>query len=148
MSNTPGAFQIKKGGRILDYLHGKNLNFADVARFLEQKKYRVVTFKNTGRHVVGVLEKNSKNYFLKLSTSEGISYLTENEALWNKKFNTNVKRSGSSFWVPYIEEEGYYQKNLFYMITDNFEGKFLAERNTKSTPNILKKYIDLVIEFA
>lgn len=72
------AFKIKVDGKVLDYRLGCDLNLDKVREFFE-KKYKVVKIWQGGRHVLGVLEKGGREYFLKLATTEGISAVTKVE---------------------------------------------------------------------
>ena len=147
MSNLK-AFQIKAGSKILDYQLGKKLNLDDIKYHFE-KKYSVKKLYSGGRHILGILEKNHRILFLKLSTTEGISELTKNEYRWNKEFNKLVLRKSSKFWVPENEDSGFYQNNLFYLITDYFAGQLLALIPEKSKPSpILLKSIPSIIELS
>lgn len=86
------AFQIKVNSKILDYrLEGK-LDLNQVKTFFE-KKFTVKKLMFGGRHVLGILEKDHKELFLKLATTEGISAVTQNEYHWNEQFNKLVPRS-------------------------------------------------------
>ena len=108
------AFQINGH----DYRLGKELDLKKVAAFFS-KKFTVNKLWNGSRHVLGILD---DKYFLKLSTTKGISLLTEFEYKWNEEFNQQVNRSVSEFWVPKNMESGYLG-DLFYLITDRHEGK-------------------------
>ena len=126
MGKNLGAFKIKVGKKILDYRLGENLNLDDVKKFFS-RKYRVKKLWQGPRHVLGELEKSDKNLFLKLSTTEGIGAVTKNEYNWNEEFNSQIKRSGSTYWVPKNYDCGFYKNKLFYLITDKLEGEFLAK---------------------
>lgn len=142
------AFQIKIDGKILDYRLGKKLDLNKVKRFFI-KKYNVRRIWSGGRHILGILEKNNKKLFLKLSTTEGISAVTKNEYEWNEQFNKLVSRQKSNFWVPKNEDCGLYNDQLFYLITDKFEGKLLTEKPEKSIiSDTLIKYVPSIIKFS
>jgi len=115
---------VTPDGRVLDYRVGQDLNLAEVTRFFSDK-YTVKQIWAEKRHVVGVLEASGREYFLKVSTSEGISEVTKNEYAWNEAFNEAVSRSSSDLWVPQNYDSGDYQENLFYIVTDKFEGEKL-----------------------
>lgn len=120
------AFDIEVNGKILDYRIAQKLNLDDVTGFFS-KKYKVIKIWQESRHVLGIVEKDGKKCFLKLSTTEGISAVTQIEHKWNDEFNKLVER-GTNFWVPASIESGFYKENLFYFLSDYFEGKLLAER--------------------
>ena len=124
------AFEIKVGGKVLDYRVGKNLNLSEVKNFFS-KNYSVKEIRQEKRHVIGILEKNRKNLLLKLSPTEGISAVTQIEYKWNEEFNNSVSRK-TGFWVPKNIDSGFYKENLFYLITDYFEGEPLAKRLQKN----------------
>lgn len=125
------AFEVKVNGKILDYRLGKKLDLHDINSFL-QKKYRVINLWSAGRHVIGTVEKNNKELFLKLATTAGISAVTKIEYDWNEQFNKNISRNSSDYWVPQNYDSGLYD-NLFYLVTDKFIGELLAQRPEKST---------------
>lgn len=131
MQKNLKAFQVMVNGKILDYCLGKKLDLSKVESFLK-KKYYVRKLWSGGRHILGILEKENKLLFLKLATTEGISAITENEYAWNQQFNQLVSREQSNFWVPKNWDSGKYNNKLFYLITDLFEGKLLAEKPEKS----------------
>ncbi len=145
MKNDLRAFQIRKDGKILDYRFGKNLNLQDVSTFFGKKGYIVKRIENAKRHIIGVLEKNGQKLFVKVSMSEGISYLTENEAKWDRKFNEQVPKT-SIFRVPQLIDEGYFQTNLFFLVTDCFDGEFFADRDNDNIKEIFKKQINNFID--
>lgn len=142
------AFDIDANGKTLDYRVGENLNLEKVKQFFE-KKYDVIELIQEKRHVVGTLKKDNSIYFLKLSTTQGISEKTKPEYAWNKEFNKLVLREKSDFWVPINFESGFYNENLFYIITDKFNGNLFTNTPEK-TPDLnnLKIKINNIIEFS
>ncbi len=139
MSN---AFKVIRNGKALDYRVGKDLDLEEVEQFFK-KSYEVKKLWNEKRHVVGILEKENKKYFLKLATTEGISIRSETEKIWDEEFNKyNIK---SNFKVPKIYDSGYYS-GLLYFVTDFFEGEKLAEIGYSS--NRILENIDEVIDFS
>lgn len=141
------AFQIRVKNKILDYRLGNELDLNKIRDFF-QKKYRVIKIWSGGRHVLGILKKGNNKLFLKLATSEGISVVTQYEYKWNEQFNKLLPRKISNFWVPQNKDYGEYKK-LFYLITDKFEGKLLAERpgRTKTLKN-LQNSLPSIIQFS
>ncbi|MCL5438761.1 MAG: hypothetical protein M1268_02095 [Patescibacteria group bacterium] len=141
------AYKIKVNGKILDYRLGNNLNLDDVKSYFE-KEYKVEKLWQETRHVVGYLKKVDRELFLKLSTTEGISAVTKIEESWNEEFNKRVSRT-QKFWVPKNFGSGYYKDNLFYLITDLFNGNKLCERvDDKTITDELKTSIEDIIEFS
>ncbi len=128
------SFKIQKGKRILDYRLGENLDLNKVRDYF-QKSYKVKKVWQGVRHILGILEKDNQNYFLKLSTSEGISIVTQNEYEWNNFFNLNY--SGNDFVVPKNYDSGFYKKKYLYLITDYLKGELLGDIN-KYIPQIMK----------
>lgn len=124
------SFKINRDHKVFDYRLGNKLNLKEIIAFFN-KNYQVQKIWSGERYVLGILEKNGRDYFLKLATSRGISLLTENEFNWNESFNQEIKRENSSFWVPQNYDCGYYNKELFYLITDRFEGQMLARHPEK-----------------
>ena len=131
MRKNLGAFKIRVDGKVLDYRLGKELDLADVKNFFS-KKYKVKNLWQGPRHVLGTLEKSNLKLFFKLATTEGIGAVTKNEYRWNEEFNSQIKRRGSNYWVPKNYDCGLYQNKLFFLITDKFEGEFLAKEPIKS----------------
>jgi hypothetical protein len=141
--NSKKAFLIEVDGRKYDYRLGKNLDLKEVAKFFSQK-YRVKNIWQDQRHVLGCLEKNSQNLFLKLSTTTGIGLLTEKEKNWNDFFNRQTPRN-ASFWVPINVDFGYFN-GLFYLITDELKGEKLhglIADNEKISGEDLRKVMKL-----
>lgn len=142
------AFKINVNGKILDYRVPAKLDLKDVTRYFE-KKYKIKKIWSGGRHVVGLLEKSGKDFFLKLSTTEGIAAVTKNEFEWNNVFNKQFPREESNFWVPQNYDSGYYRKSLFYFVTDKLNGELLHERpDSKTVSKTFFKNISGVIEFS
>ncbi len=141
------AFTIRKDNKLYDYRLGAEINLKEAADFFK-KKYHVQKIWSGARHVLGYLDKNGKRYFLKLATSKGISLLTENEYAWNEKYNQEVKRANSLFWVPQNYDSGFFQNNLFYLITDRLEGEMLANLTVKQKiSDALIRNITNIIDF-
>lgn len=139
MSN---AFKVIRNGKALDYRVGKDLNLEEVELFFK-KSYEVKKLWNEKRHVVGILEKGERKYFLKLATTEGIGKRSETEKIWDDEFNKyNVK---PNFKVPKIFESGDYN-GLFYFVTDFFEGEKLAELTGKI--NKISDNLEAILDFA
>ena len=148
MSRKIEAFNIKVRGKILDYRLGRDLDLNSVKIFFQRKKYKVKKLYSGGRHVLGELERRGIIFFLKLATTEGISAVTRIEYDWNEVFNKQIKRKSSDFWVPIIYDKGQFQ-NLFYIITDKFDGHFLSPMSKKGTSLVkLRANIDKIIEFS
>lgn len=121
------AFKIKVHGKNLDYRLSAALDLAEVRTFFE-KKYTVHNLWQSGRHVLGEVAKNGQMLFLKLATTEGISAVTQIEFQWNDQFNKLTPRHSCPFWVPQNYDSGNYQENLFYLVTDKFDGELLSKR--------------------
>ncbi|MBI2330083.1 hypothetical protein HYU94_01720 [Candidatus Daviesbacteria bacterium] len=114
------SFKIYSGKKILDYRLGEQLNLKEIRIFF-QKEYIIKKIWSGPRHVLGVLAKEDKTYFLKLSTSEGISIVTKNEYHWNEYFNKHRPKD-IPFNVPKNYDCGIYQDKYFYLITDYLNG--------------------------
>lgn len=142
------AFKININGKLLDYRLGSKLNLDNVRKYFELK-YKVLKLWNGGRHVLGILEKNKNKYFLKLATTEGISAVTKIEYEWNQTFNNLVPRKDSQFYVPINFESGYFNSNLFYLITDYFPQAPFVSRPEKNLPiDQIEKKLNLVINLS
>lgn len=140
------AFEVEVNGKRQDYRVGHVLDLEKVRRFFE-KNYAVGNLQLAGRHVIGSIEKNGVSYFLKLATSEGISHLTKKEFEWNEQFNKAVSRETSHYWAPRNVESGFYDGNLFYLVTDVFNGTLLAKLPEKNTDTNIRKHLPSIIEF-
>ncbi|MDD5415601.1 MAG: hypothetical protein PHE48_01190 [Candidatus Daviesbacteria bacterium] len=140
MTRVLNSFKVRAGNKTFDYRSGKKLNLNQVKLFF-QKNYQVKKLWNGNRHVLGILTKSDVGYFLKLSTSEGISAVTKNEYKWNDYFCKYTEVS--NYFVPKNHDRGYYQKKYFYLITDYFDGKLICEIN--GDVNNLVTHIDDII---
>ncbi len=140
------AFEVNVNGKLLDYRQGRNLDLEKIRKFFE-KNFSVEKIWQEKRHAVAILKRDNKNYFLKLSTTEGISAVTKIEYKWNEEFNRLIPRTGD-FWVPRNLESGTYE-NLFYLITDYFDGEKLADRpQNNASADKFKSDIQKIIEFS
>lgn len=142
MKKLLGAFQIEVEGKMFDYRLGKPLDLSDVKVFFE-KKYTVKKIRSGGRHVLAVLEKNGKEYFLKLATTQGISAITKIEYEWNRQFHLLDKKQTPNFRVPQNYDCGLYKNSLFFLITEKFDGQLLAQLD-KTAPS--KTFVDAIPE--
>ncbi len=141
------AFEIKANGKYLDYRIPEKLDLNNISKFFSTK-YNVLKIWQESRHVLGILEKNGINYFLKLATSNGISVTTKIDFNWNMQFNKLVLRD-YDLWVPQSIDSGLYKDNLFYMVSEYFQGELLAKRPHQGEENKdFKKYIYKIIEFS
>lgn len=138
------SFKVFSGRRTFDYRLGENLDLSKIKSFFSQN-YNVKKLWQGSRHILGVLEKDDTNFFLKLSTSEGISIVTQNEYKWNDYFNMNSPKN-LAFKVPVNHDSGLYKDRYFFLITDYFDGSLLCKLNGKS--DNLVKYIDQVINLS
>ncbi len=148
MNKDLKAFQIEVNGRILDYRLGRDLDLNDVRNFFE-KNYNVTRIWKGARHVLGLLEKYNHKLILKLSTTEGMSAITQNEYEWNKQCNELLPRKISDYWIPKNIDSGFYKNKLFYLITERFEGQFIVSERieTKISPTFIEQ-IPNIIEFS
>ena len=141
------AFEIEVNGRRFDYRVGSELNLKKIQLFLK-RKYKVRDLSQKGRHVLGIVELDGKELFLKLATTEGISYLIKAEYEWNEQFNRENQRQASNYWVPQNYDFGLYENKLFYFVTDIFDGLLLAKRPEKSTVKPVIERLPAIIEFS
>lgn len=140
------AFEIKLNGRLLDYRKTEKLDLSNVRKFFS-KKYKVKKLWQEQRHVLGIIEKDDRELFLKLAATKGIGAVTQIEYKWNEEFNRLISRK-TKYWVTLNADSGYYN-NLFYLITDVFEGERLAQRPQKNTlDKDFKEYMLSIIEFS
>lgn len=142
------AFRVKVNGKLLDYRRGAKLDLNEVCEFFANK-YKIRKIWSGARHIFADLERSDRGYFLKLSTSEGISAVGRIEQEWNNAFNKLLTRSSSLFWVPENIDSGYFKKRFFYLITDKFDGKLLVDfPKTDKVSQDLIKDIDKIIDFS
>lgn len=147
MQKNIKAFQLKVNGKLLDYRLGQKLDLGNVEAFFS-KKYKVKKLWPGGRHLLGIIKKNNKELLLKLATSEGIGFVTKIEYQWNQCFNKLIPRKESVFWVPKNYSQGLYN-NLFYLITDKFDGELFVKKPEKvKISKTFLKNIPLIIEFS
>ncbi len=136
------AFKVRKNGKTLDYRVGQELDLGQVKDFFSQK-YDVQKLWQERRHVAGWVKKNEKEFFLKLSTTEGISVRSETEKVWNDEFNRYS--TSDNLLVPENLEDGYYN-GLYYLVMDRFDGPFLCDMEGKN--NLIEENLDGIISFA
>lgn len=79
---------------------------------------------------------------MKLSTSEGISIILQNEYEWNDYFNLYFRKT-YPYHVPRNHQGGLYENTFFYLITDYFNGELLCD--TSGDANSLSIYIENII---
>lgn len=139
------AFKVKFHGKILDYRIGKELDLEKVRVFFESQ-YGVEKLWSGGRHVLGILKDSKKKLFLKLATTEGISAVTMREYKWNSVYN-KASPKNSQFYVPLNYKSGYYN-NLFYLITQYFEGDVLCNFHQTRGNGKLLESLSSVIDFS
>ncbi len=140
------SFKIHLKNKVLDYRQSEDLDLKKIRRFF-CKKYQIVKLWKAPRHVLAILVKNNQKFFLKLSTSEGISLVTENEYNWNTYFNKyNIN---NSFSVPKNYDRGNYAEKYFYLITDYLVGSPLCGiAGSKDETLKLIKYIPQIINLS
>lgn len=147
MARVLNSFKVRLEDKILDYRLGEKLNLDKIKSFF-QSSYNVKKLWNGNRHVLGILAKNNVDYFLKLSSSEGISVVTENEYYWNNYFNQYAPRN-THYIVPQNYSSGLYEGKYFYLITDYLDGKLLCEiGDIGEKASCLSEYIPRVIELS
>lgn len=148
MPRVLNSFKVRFGNRLLDYRLGEVLNLDRIRIFLQEKDYKFKKLWDGSRHVLGILTKNDGDYFLKLSSSEGISVVTENEYDWNNYFNQYASRN-THYIVPQNYSSGLYEGKYFYLITDYLDGKLLCEiGDIGEKASCLSEYIPQVIELS
>lgn len=147
MSPNLKSFKIRSGNKILDYRLGEKFDLNKIKTFF-QEDYEVKKIWHGTRHIFAVLVKKGMTFFLKLSTSEGISIVTKNEYEWNNYFNKYFEIK-SLYRVPKNYVSGLYKEKYFYLITDYFDGKLLCLLNASiKESNGLIKYILRIIDLS
>ncbi len=141
------SFKVHSKNKFLDYRLGGKLNLKDVKLFF-QKEYKVENIWIGPRHILGILLKNEKRYFLKLATSEGISVVTQKEFEWNNYFNKFADKN-EIYKVPKNYGSGYYRETYLYLITEYFKGDLLCPlTGSKKESENLVDYIDRIIDLS
>lgn len=136
------AFKVRKNGKILDYRAGESLDLSLVKDFFS-RNYNVKRLWQEKRHVVGWVEKDGKEFFAKLSTTEGISIRSETEKVWNDEFNKYS--TSQKFLAPKNLEDGHYN-GLYYLVMDKFDGPFVGDSEGKN--NMIEQNINDIISFS
>lgn len=139
------SFKIRFGNKLFDYRLSENLDLDQVKNFFH-KKYQIKKLWQGPRHILGILLKNNKSYFLKLSTSEGISIVTKNEYYWNNYFNNYSLNP--KYLVPKNYDSGLFKKKYFYLITEYFNGKLLCETRDCESISDLVEFIPQIIDLS
>lgn len=147
MSPNLKSFKIRSGNKILDYRLGEKFDLNKIKTFF-QEDYEVKKIWHGARHIFAVLAKKGMTFFLKLSTSEGISIVTKNEFDFNNYYNKYCPVN-SSYNVPKNYASGLYKEKYFYLVTDYFGGKLLCPLNASiKESNSLIKYIPCIIDLS
>ncbi|KPJ70886.1 hypothetical protein AMJ51_00690 [Microgenomates bacterium DG_75] len=108
-----------------------------VTDFLKKKGYKVVKIERLWRHVTAVVEKDSQQLFFKMATTIKTGKMTENEFNWNEKTGSQLS-SKTPFLVPKNIEKGFFQKKLFFFISDYFGNQTLANQYPPKTKQLNK----------
>lgn len=147
MSRVLNSFKVRSGLRLVDYRLGGSLDLQKVETYFQAKGYQVSNLQNSGRHITGILTKVGTTYFLKLSTSEGISVVTKNEFKWNNNFSNHFPNT--EYRVPKNYDSGLFDGRYFYLITDYFDGKLLCKfRSSSEDVDQLVEYIPQIIQLS
>lgn len=140
------SFKICFNNRVLDYRQSEDLDLVEIRNFFG-KKYQIKKLWKVPRHVLGILAKNNQKFFLKLSTSEGIGLITENEYNWNDYFNKY--NLNSCFCAPKNFDSGLYDNKYFYLVTDYLKGDLLCNiGSSQADISKLIKYIPQIINLS
>lgn len=120
---------IKKRGRHkFARPKARDINRIRLKKLLESKGYKVENLDKPWRHVVAVIKRDSQNFLFKMATTQVTGKRTQNEFYWNEAVNYTTPSYRLSFTVPKNIDHGFYQKKLFYMVTEFFEGETLSGR--------------------
>jgi len=120
------------------------LDLAAVARFLQDRGYQVVALKQLWRHVTGLIEQADKKFFFKMASTPRISIRTRNEYTWNAMLNSSASLLPPSLRIPQNYASGFYHDDLFWFISDYFEGDLLAEKHPPR-PKTLVNWLDKIV---
>lgn len=137
------AFKVTKDGQIYDYRVPQQLDITDIINFFSTK-YKVSDLKQAGRHVTGILNDGKKDFFLKLSTTKGISIISQNEYKWNAEFN---KKENVQFQVPKNVTFGEYN-GLYYFLTEMLRGEPFATTENFTLNASFEPMIPKIVDFA
>lgn len=148
MNKDLRSFKVNSEGKILDYRISEKLSLNEIEAYFKKNGYKVRRIWNGNRHMLGVLTKAGVKFFLKLSTSVGISVVTQDEYNWNNFFLKYFPKD-LLFKVPISYSSGFYQDKYFYLITDYFDGKLLCEiSDTYRKSDYLTQYLPQIIELS
>jgi len=117
-----------------------------VTTFLKKKGYQVVKIERYWRHVTAVVERGKKQYFFKMATTIKTGKMTKNEYSWNERVRLQIN-SETPFLVPQNYDQGFYQDNLFFFISDYFGKETLADQFPPN-PKQLNKWLSKVARTA
>lgn len=136
------AFRVRRNGKTWDYRVGQELDLGPIEDFFSQS-YNVEKIWQEKRHVAVWVGKDGKEFFLKLSTTEGIGIRSQTEKIWNDEFNKYS--TSQKFLAPKNLEEGYYN-SLYYLVMDRFDGPFACDAEGRN--NIVEQNIDDIISLS
>ncbi len=142
-------FTIQKNGQELDYFTKDNFDLKKIKEFFKTKSYQVLELSQPHRNIVGILEKDSKRFRLKLAGSVGMNELLQTEIDWNMQVNQVLPRPTSTLWVPEVKTKGKYTyKNTqyTYYLADEFKGRPLVDYPKNKETVLLKRHLNQVID--
>lgn len=101
-----------------DYRTAQVLALKPIARFLEQRGYRVVRIVQPWRHVTAHVRSGREHFFVKLASTVALSDKIRNEIAWNRALHQVLRRRADvPFRVPLIVDEGQYGSRSFFVST-------------------------------
>jgi len=119
------------------------LDLSQIAKYFQNKGYKVLTLEQIWRHATGLLEKDSQKFFLKMASTEDIGERTENEVSWNCQIYDALKKAGiDNFNVPQIFQTGRFEGRFFYL-SSYHEGPLLS---LPSYIRHLERWLDHIVE--
>ncbi len=134
-----------------NYRLGEKLNLGSVKAFLIEKNYNVISLNQEGRYIFGRLQQQnqSKDYFFKLATTEGLNQRLKNEISWTTNIYNQIQNQKINFFkVPQILETGKIDKYNYYL-AEFIDYPLLAEKRTfthKPEPKDIQKFISKIIQ--
>ncbi|MFH1548110.1 MAG: hypothetical protein ABID32_02225 [Candidatus Omnitrophota bacterium] len=127
-----------------DYRTPATVDKKSITNFFSEQGYTPLEIDQKYRHAHGRLRKDKKLFFFKMASTDTISDLTRNEAVWNTKVEVAIQEAKlSDFAVLPIYATGYFDRK-FYFITEYYNGPFLAHKYPPEQKD-LPAWIDRIV---
>lgn len=93
-----------------------------ITAFLSENSFQILSQESHWRHLIWIVQKKSKKYFIKEATSIEVSEKTQNEVAWNQQVQNHLPVK-----IPKIIETGFTENGCFWYLSEHIEGKSLHE---------------------